>query len=140
MYNSSIVKQKEKLMTKVMYPTNRPFADRVSKKTAYKINRNTKFYKTLLDFDLAQLPVVEVIVESHCFYTNKQINFKGTYQELLNDFDAWRVARGLVEANDRYNEGPIKVSDWTNGNMITMFFSNNSESRNEKFLVVWEAA
>ena len=127
-------------MTKVMYPINRPFADRVSKKTAYKINRNTKFYKTLLDFDLAQLPVVEVIVESHCFYTNKQINFKGTYQELLNDFDAWRVARGLVEANDRYNEGPIKVSDWTNGNMITMFFSNNSESRNEKFLVVWEAA
>ena len=42
-------------MTKVMYPTNRPFADRVSKKTAYKINRNTKFYKTLLDFDVKPL-------------------------------------------------------------------------------------
>jgi len=127
-------------MTKVQYPTTRPFVDRVTKTTAYKINRNSKFYKTLLDLDLAQLPVVEVVVESHCFYTNKQINFKGTYQELLNDFDAWQVALSLVQANDRYNEGPIKVSDWTNGNMITMFFSTNSESKNEKFLVVWEAA
>jgi hypothetical protein len=126
-------------MTKLAYPTNRPFADRVTKKTAYKINRNTKFYKTLIDFQLGQLPVVELIYESSCHYTGRQINFKGTFSDLLCDFDAYSGARRLVEANNRWDQGPIKISDWTAGNMITMFFSKG-ESSNDKFLIVWEAA
>lgn len=126
-------------MAKLAYPTNRPFADRITKKTAYKINRNTKFYKTLVDFQLHQLPVVELIYESHCYYTNKQVNFKGTFSDLLNNFDAYSGARRLVESSDRWDEGPIKISDWTDGNMITMFFSKG-ESSNDKFLIVWEAA
>jgi len=126
-------------MITLAYPTNRPFTDRVSKKTAYKINRNSKFYKTLVDFQLNQLPIVELIYESHCFQTDKQIKFKGTFNDLLNDFDAYSGARRLIDSNDRWDEGPIKISDWTDGNMITMFFSKG-ESSNDKFLIVWEAA
>ena len=126
-------------MTKLAYPTNRPYADRVTKKTAYKINRNSKFYKTLLDFRLSQLPIVEITVESQNFYSDKTVNFKGSVADLYNNLDAYDVARRLVEHNDRWNTGPIKISDWTNGNMITMFFSSG-ESSNEKVLIVWEAA
>jgi hypothetical protein len=126
-------------MTKLAYPTNRPFADRVTKKTAYKINRNTKFYKTLVDFRLSELPIVELIYESYCCHTGKQITFKGNLYDLLRNNEAWIGARRLVECNDRWDEGPIKVSDWKDGNMITMFFSKG-ESSNESFLIVWEAA
>lgn len=124
-------------MTKLAYPTNRPFVDSCSKKTAYKVNRNTKFYKTLVDFRLSELPIVELIFESYCYYTGKTINFKGSLSDLMNDYDAYEAARRLVQANDRFTDGPIKIYDWTDGNMITMFF-NVGESSNDKFLIVLE--
>jgi hypothetical protein len=122
---------------KLAYPTTRPFQHSVTKTTAYKVNRNTKFYKTLLDFRLSQLPIVEIIVESYCYYTGKSFNFKGTVNELMNDFDAYSCARRLVECEDRYSEGPLTISDWKNGNMVSMFFSHG-ESSNDKFIIVWE--
>jgi len=126
-------------MVKLAYPTNRPFADRITKKTAYKINRNTQFYKTLLNFELHRLPVVEVIVKSYDYYTNQKINFKGSVLELFSNPDAYCYARQLVQQHDRYNKSPIKISDWTEGNRITMFFSHG-ESSDGEFLIVWEAA
>lgn len=126
-------------MTKLAYPTNRPFADHVTKKTSYKINRNTKFYKTLTEFSLSELPIAELIYKSYCYQTGKRIEFKGTVSELLRNDEAWAGARHLVSVNDRYNNGPIKIWDWTNGNMTTTFYSKG-ESSNDEFQIVWEAA
>ena len=124
-------------MAKLAYPTTRQFVD-YNKTVSYKVNRNSKFYKTLLEFRLSQLPIVELIVESHCFYTGKTVEFKGTYDEFLSNMDAYTVARRLVESNDRWSEGPLKISDWSDGNKVSMFFSRG-ESSNDKFLIVWES-
>ena len=134
-------------MNTITYPTTRPFANRYSKRTGYLVNRNSKFYKTLLAFDLAQLPIAEIQVESHCFYTNQQISFKGSYRDLLGNYDAWSLARRLIEQEHRWGKGPLRITDLGNDNVITqgndtkvsMFFSRG-ESSNDKLIIVWEAA
>ena len=123
-------------MAKLAYPTTRPFVD-YNKTVSFKVNRNSKFYKTLLEFRLSQLPIVEIMVEHYCCHTGKSFEFKGTIDNLYDNMDAYSVARKLVESNHRWTDGPLKISDWTDGNKVSMFFSHG-ESSNDKFIIVWE--
>ena len=62
-------------MAKLAYPTTRPFVD-YNKTVSYKVNRNSKFYKTLLEFRLSQLPIVELVVESHSSILARLLNLR----------------------------------------------------------------
>ena len=127
-------------MQKLAYPTTRPFTKSYDPKSLYyKVTRSSKFYKALLDMRLRELPIKEIEVYSHCYYSNETIDFKGTAHELLqNNNLALGVAYRLVQHFDRWQKGPMQISTLPDGSAITGFFGGG-ESSNQKFIITWEA-
>lgn len=108
----------------------------------YRIPSNSKFAKAVLNLDFSQLPITNIEIYDHCFYTFKTVEYNGSVSELYNKENYLDIVQSMQHLLNRHS-GPITVSYCNSGKFkgqyVIMFFGQ-AESSNKHLIITLEAA